>query len=567
MKIKDREYIKENQAINNWEEIKTYYDNLIGRKVESFDEHKKWLKDRSELDAFVSENLAWRYIKFTCNTTDEKIKENYEYFINEIQPKIAPYEDKLNKKFINFPKLNEFKEASYKILIKSIKNEINLFRKENIPLFTEISKETNKFNTISSAMTIEHDGKEMTLQQASKFLEQTDRKLRKEIYEKIANRRAKNVEELDKIFSKLVKLRTKVAKNAGFENYRDYKFVSLNRFDYTIEDNLKFHESIREEVLPLLKIIHQKRKEKLRLDSLKPYDMGVDLYGKAPLKPFEGTEELIDNSITVFNKVGELGKYLKIMKEKSFLDLDSRKGKAPGGYNYPLSETGIPFIFMNSSGLLRDLVTMFHEGGHAVHSFLSRDLELVYFKDTPSEVAELASMSMELITFDYWDVFFQDKDELKRAKLTHLADLLGVLPWVAIIDKFQHWIYTNPEHTVKERDEKWTDIFDEFSSGIIDFSDYEEQKKKLWQKQMHLFEVPFYYIEYAISQLGAIAIWKNFIENKEKGLTAYLNALKLGYTKSIPEIYKTAGIKFDFSKKYIGQLSDFVKNEISKFES
>ncbi len=567
MKITVREYIKENQAINNWEEIKPYYENLIGRKVESFDEHKKWLKDRSELDAFVSENLAWRYIKFTCNTTDEKIKENYEYFINEIQPKIAPYEDKLNRKFINFPKLNEFKEVSYKILIKSIKNEINLFRKENIPLFTEISNETNKFNTISSAMTIEHDGKEMTLQQASKFLEQTDRKLRKEIYEKIANRRAKNVEELDKTFSKLVKLRTKVAKNAGFENFRDYKFVSLNRFDYTIEDNLKFHESIREEVLPLLKIIHQKRKEKLKLDSLQPYDMGVDLYGKPPLQPFKNSEELIDNSITVFDKVGELGKYLKIMKEKSFLDLDSRKGKAPGGYNYPLSETGIPFIFMNSSGLLRDLVTMLHEGGHAVHSFLSRDLELVYFKDTPSEVAELASMSMELITFDYWNEFFQDKDELKRAKLTHLADLLEVLPWVAIIDKFQHWIYTNPEHTVKERDEKWTEIFDEFSSGIIDFSDYEEQKKKLWQKQMHLFEVPFYYIEYAISQLGAIAVWKNYMENKEKGLHAYLDALKLGYTQSIPDIYKTAGIKFDFSKKYIGQLADFVKNEISKFES
>jgi len=255
------------------------------------------------------------------------------------------------------------------------------------------------------------------------------------------------------------------------------------------------------------------------------------------------------------------------MREIGHLDLDSRKGKAPGGYNYPLAEIGVPFIFMNATSTLRDMITILHEGGHAVHSFLTMELELNDFRHTPSEVAELASMSMELISMDHWDLFFEDENELIRAKKEHLVQIIETLPWVATIDKFQHWVYENPDHSQEERRVAWNKIFDQFSDNITDWAGLSENKNYLWQKQLHLFEVPFYYIEYGMAQLGAIAIWKNFKENKELGLNNYLNALKLGYTQTIPEIYASANIRFDFSPGYISELIGFVKQELKQLET
>jgi len=244
--------------------------------------------------------------------------------------------------------------------------------------------------------------------------------------------------------------------------------------------------------------------------------------------------------------------------------LESRKGKAPGGYNYPLAEIGVPFIFMNATSTLRDLVTIMHEGGHAIHNFVTRDLELNDFKSTPSEVAELASMSMELLSMDHWNVFFTDEAELKRAKREHLEDILETLPWVATIDKYQHWIYENPNHTSAQRKEQWNKIFDQFTDNVTDWSGLQTAKDYFWQKQLHLYEVPFYYIEYGMAQLGAIAVWRNFRKDKQKGLQGYLNALKLGYMTTIPEIYKAANIKFDFSQAYIKELMSFVREELNK---
>ena len=246
------------------------------------------------------------------------------------------------------------------------------------------------------------------------------------------------------------------------------------------------------------------------------------------------------------------------------LDLESRKGKAPGGYNYPLAEIGVPFIFMNATSTLRDMVTIMHEGGHAIHNFLTRDLDLNDFKSTPSEVAELASMSMELISMDHWDVFFTDEAELKRAKREHLEDIIETLPWVATIDQYQHWLYENPGHSLEIRREKWNEIFDRFADTVADWSGLQPAKDYLWQKQLHLYEVPFYYIEYGMAQLGAIAVWRNYRNDNAKGLQGYQNALKLGYLRSIPEIYKAANIKFDFSREYIHELMAFVQNELKK---
>ncbi len=300
------------------------------------------------------------------------------------------------------------------------------------------------------------------------------------------------------------------------------------------------------------------------MESLKPWDKAVDTTGKKPLKPFSSSEELLAKTVKCFTNVDPyLGECLVTMQKMGHLDLESRKGKAPGGYNYPLAESGIPFIFMNATSTLRDVVTLLHEGGHAVHSFLMKPLELSDFKSTPSEVAELASMSMELITMDNWHIFFENEEALKRAKKEHLEQIIETLPWVATIDKFQHWLYENPIHTVEERNNNWLKIFDEFSDSITNWDGIEENKKYLWQKQLHLFEVPFYYIEYGMAQLGAIAVWRNYRKDNKKGLENYLNALKLGYTKNIPEIYKAAGIEFNFSPEYIKELISFVQSEMN----
>ncbi|MGZ5303222.1 MAG: M3 family oligoendopeptidase, partial [Bacteroidia bacterium] len=396
---------------------------------------------------------------------------------------------------------------------------------------------------------------------------ESDREVRKEVYDKIVSRRAQDVEKLDQLFTELVALRHQVAKNAGFDNYRDYKFKALGRFDYTLEDVFAFHKSVREEIVPLATHLLKVKEKELGISPLKPYDLDSEPEGQKPLEPYKTSRELLDKSIETFSQLHPaLGKYLSIMDEKGLLDLDSRKGKAPGGYNYPLDESGVAFIFMNASGKFRDMITMMHEGGHAVHSFLTRNLHLSAFKHTPSEVAELASMSMELLTMDHWNNFFTDEKDLVRAKKEQLEGIIESLPWIATVDKFQNWIYTNPGHTVEERHKAWQEIYFEFHPEGVDFTGYEQNTRIGWQRQLHIYEVPFYYIEYGIAQLGALAVWKNYKENPEKGLVHYLEALKLGYTRPVPEIYETAGIKFDFSLAYIQQLADFLKKELEALE-
>jgi len=354
-----------------------------------------------------------------------------------------------------------------------------------------------------------------------------------------------------------------VARNAGFDNYRDYKFRELGRFDYTPEDCFAFHEAVRKHILPLHKMLVENRRKRLGLDVMKPWDTDAEPEDTKPLQPFHTGEELTEKTIIVFNKLHPYFAYcLKTMQEMGRLDLDSRKGKAPGGYNCPLAESGVPFIFMNAAGTMGDLITMMHEGGHAVHSFVSHPLPLHSFKDYPMEIAELASMSMELFTMEHWDVFFDDPDELRRAQLDEIERVISVLPWIATIDKFQHWLYTNPGHTRDQRKTAWTEILNEFAPDSVDWSDQEAYRYYLWQKQLHLFEVPFYYIEYGIAQLGAIAMWRQYRENKEQALDRYMDALSLGYTKTLKELYATAGIHFDFSEEYIRELGGFVKEQL-----
>lgn len=561
---KKRTYIPQNLEIK-WENLEPLFKELTERPINSVEELEHWLHDRSELEAALEEDFAWRYIRMTCDTTSEELLQKFQYFATEIEPKIAPYSNELNKKLVNSPWADKLHEEKYFILLRGVKKALELFREENIPLQTEIQVEQQKYQSITGSMSVHIGDKEFTLEQAAAFLKDIDRNKRQEAWEKITFRRLQDKDQLNQLFDQLRALRHKVALNAEFENFRDYMFQALGRFDYTPKDCYAFHEAIEREIVPILHEQAEKRKKALALKSLKPWDLDVDVSGKPALKPFKNGSELIEKSIQCFSNISRyLGERLEIMKDNQLFDVESRKGKAPGGYNYPLAETGAPFIFMNSANTFRDLTTMVHEGGHAVHTFLTADLELNDFKHCPSEVAELASMSMELISMDNWDVYFDNEEDLKRAKRDQLFDVLKTLPWVAVVDQYQHWIYTNFDHTDEQRTDAWLQIYERFGAGFADWSDHKEAEANLWQKQLHIFEVPFYYIEYGMAQLGAIAVWKNYKENPEKGLQQYLDALKLGYTKTIKEIYEAAGIKFDFSAAYVKELAEFVKAEMDK---
>lgn len=563
-----RKFLPETFTVTGWEQLKPYFDRLLEKEIPSVDALKNWLRDRSELESVISEDFAWRYINMTRYTENEAYSKAYQDFVENIQPKIAPVSDQLNRKAAASEYLDVLaNETGYDIMIRNLKKDIEIFREENIPLFTELSLEQQKYNTLSGAMMVELNGKELTLQQASVKLMSTNREEREQVYHKITDRRLQDKQTLDELFTKLIELRHRVAVNAGFKNFRDYMFTAMGRFDYTPQDCFDFHESVAAEVVPIQNTLIAERKKMLGVDPLKPWDKAVDPEGKDPLKAFENGKDLTEKTVECFRRIDPyLGQCLSIMNTMGHLDLESRKGKAPGGYNYPLAEIGVPFIFMNATSTLRDMVTIMHEGGHAIHNFLTRDLALNDFKSTPSEVAELASMSMELISMDAWDIFFTNKDDLKRAKREHLEDILETLPWVATIDKFQHWIYEHPNHSLEERKENWNAIVNQFSDTVTDWKGQEDAKNYLWQKQLHLYEVPFYYIEYGMAQLGAVAIWRNYKQDKQKGLQGYLNALKLGYMKSIPEVYAAANIRFDFSRAYISELMAFVKSELEKLK-
>ena len=558
-----RHFLPADFAITNWQGLEPWFKNLDERIINSLADLEQWLKDASELEAVISEDACWRQIKMTCDTENKELEESFTFFMMEIQPMIQPYSDKLNKKLVDCPFTKDLDQQKYFTYLRNVKKNIELFREANIPLQAELSVMQQQFGVISGKMTVEVNGQEYTLQQAAKFLEDSDRGLRELVYRKINERRLQDKKELNDLFSSLLQKRHQVATNTGFENFRDYRFVELGRFDYSKEDCYQFHEAVKLHVMPLVNQIYETKKKKLGLDTLRPWDVEAEPAGIQPLRPFTNGEELTEKTITCFDEMKPFfGDCLRKMKSMGHLDLESRKGKAPGGYNCPLAESGAPFIFMNAAGQLDDVTTMVHEGGHAIHSFLAHELALTGFKEYPMEIAEVASMSMELFSMNHWQVFFDNKEELTRAKEQQLERVITIFPWIATIDKFQHWVYENPNHTEEERAAKWFSILEEFSSPVIDFTGLEEYRRFGWQRQLHLYEVPFYYIEYGIAQLGAIGLWQQYKQNPANAINNYITALQLGGTKTLPELFVAAGLKFDLSPGHISQLMQFVKKEL-----
>jgi len=561
---KVRKYVAADFKVTDWEHLKPMCDELMARDIESKDALEAWLTDRSELEMVINEDHYWRYINKTRDTENTDFDETYNYFVEHIQPHLMTVSNALNKKLYKCPYLKDLDQKRFGTYLRAVKNNIELFCEANIPLFTKLEKESKKYYGFSGKMSIEHNGKEMTMQQANKFLEEKDRELRASIHRKMTDRRLQDVDALDELFDGLVKIRHEVAKNAGYENYRDFKLQELGRFDYGVAECELFHESVEKEIVPLVNELMKARKAALNVDTLRPYDTSVNT-GKQPIAtPFADMEELVSKSIDCLANIDPyFAGCLMTMNNMEHLDLESRKGKAPGGYNCGLPETGVPFIFMNAASTAGDVRTMIHEGGHAVHSFLMNDLKYVFDGNITSEAAELASMTMELFALDSYDAFYPDEEQRNLAIKSSLENMIVLIPWIALVDKFQHWIYTNPGHTADERRKTWLEFHKRFSSDVIDWTGFETARENLWQRQLHIFLIPFYYIEYGIAQFGAIGMWRNFQKDAASTIVNYKKALSLGSTATLPEMYGAAGVPFDFSRDYIRELKEFVKEQMA----
>lgn len=563
-----RQFLPKDFTFKTWEQVEPWLQKLENLEPDSSEAFLNWLKSWNEINVLLEEDLAWKYIRMTCDTANESIREAYEQFIREVLPKYTVVNERLQRKYKASPYRHNLTDPAYRIYDRHLLEALELFREKNIPIQTEINSLAQEFGAISGAMSIEWEGQNLTLPQANALLEDHDRTKREAIWRLVSQRRIQDSEKLHTLLDKLSELRNLEARQADFNSYTEYKFRQLGRMDYSIADCLQLHEAVEKIVKPVYEKLMQERKARLGLERLRPWDLSVDIYGQKPLAPFQKGKDLIEKSIQVFAKIRpELADMVSTLNQMHQLDLESRPGKAPGGYNHPLSETGAPFIFMNAAGTQDDMNTMMHEAGHAFHSFLTHTLELNEFKNTPSEIAELASMSMELISASHWDIFYPNQQELVRARIDHLGNCLSLLCWVATVDSFQHWLYANPQHSHQAREEAWVQCYQRFQGDIVDWSGLEQERALIWQKQLHIYEVPFYYIEYGLAQLGALGVWKNYIANPEKAVDQYLNALKLGYTRSIPEVYATAGVQFNFSPEYIQEIMDFGISEWEKLKA
>ena len=537
---------------SSWESIEPFMNDLRDRKLSCSNCLETFIADRSSLSEVISEARARLYIDMTCHTDDEDIQKSWMQFVENVQPKLSEYSDILNRRLVEHQALDELPER-FGILVKGIKTDIAIFREENIPLSTQATKLVTEYNEICGAQMVEFDGEQKTFAQMAIYFENTDRKIREDAWKSVSERRFEDNERVSEIYDELIQIRHKMATNAGFEGFQQYMFASMHRFDYSIEDCLEFHESIETVCQPLRHRTDGERMRDLGVDSLRPWDMGVDVKGRPPLQPFNDVQEMVDGCSRIFHNMSEeLGNYFDQLDANDCLDLDSRKGKAPGGYQYYLQKSRLPFIFMNAAGTQRNIETMIHEAGHAFHSFYSGHLDLIHERDSPIEFAEVASMSMELLTHPHWEEFYDNKDA-DRARRKHLEDIISFMPWMATIDAFQHWVYANPNHSREERAEKWLELGERFGPKV-DMTGFEDIHKVSWQRQGHLFGVPFYYVEYGIAQLGALQMWKYHRRDTQDALDRYKAGLSLGYTRGLTELFQASGLELSFSESYVGEL-------------
>lgn len=546
-----------------WDNLQPLYQALIDRPLRCEGCLERLILDRSELDAAANEAHAVLYINMTCHTDDEPAKKAYLDFVEQVEPQLKKVGFELDKKIVGSPHASRLNQERYGVLLRNLKADVDSFREANIPLQTEETRLATQYEEICGAMTVMFRGDEKTLPQMGKYLEETDRSTREEAWRLIAERRIQDRERLDDIFDRMVKLRHQMALNAGFSNFLEYAFVRKHRFDYTPADCEAFHRGAEQVFVPMLRQLNAERSRELKIDRLRPWDLAVDVKGRPPLRPFEKPGELVEKTSRLFHRMDKsLGSMFDTLRSGDCLDLDSRKGKAPGGYQQNRDRQRRPFIFMNAAGLQRDLETMVHEAGHAFHSMLCKDDPIVDYRHSPLEFAEVASMSMELLCFPYLEEFYSES-EAARAKRGHLEDLAKMVPWIATIDAFQHWIYKNPNHTRAQRQAYWLELDRRFGSAL-DWTGLESYRESLWHRQLHVFTVPLYYIEYGIAQLGALQLWLHARRNERQALQRYREALSLGGSRPLPELFNAAELKFDFSPATMRELIQEVQGELAK---
>jgi oligoendopeptidase F len=541
-----RRFVPEALPAGDWAALAPLFADLEKRSVRAWSDLEHALLDLSELLSVVEEEGAVRYIRMTCDTANPEYERAYLTFVEEVAPKVEEALHRIRARFTALAAWTGLPAARYEVLQRKWENAVRIFREENIPLKVEEEKLGQRYQKIFGAMTVEFEGRPHTLQQMAKYLEEPDRRTREQAWELIAARRLKDKEELEAIFAELLSLREKRARNAGFANFRDYAFRERERFDYGPRECEEFHKGVEEAVVPLLRLLHKERARRLGLKKLRPWDLLCDPEGRPPLRPFSAPEDLVYGVQEIMGRLDpRLGGLFRRMVELDLLDVANRPGKAPGGYQLALTERRLPFIFMNAVGRDQDLWTLLHESGHAFHTLLSRDEPLHMYRDPPLEFAEVASMGMELLSSSFLDVFYPREEERQRSLEEHLYAIVRLLCWVATIDAFQHWLYTHPDHSQAERHRAWVGIFQRFA-GLEDWSGYEEVLEHEWHRQLHLFLAPFYYIEYGIAQLGALALWEKGQEGRKETVERYIQALRLGGAKPLPQLFSAAGLPFAF---------------------
>lgn len=561
----------------SWEALEPVFQELIERPLNSLTDFDRWMVDRSELDAACSEAQANLYITMTCSTENAAAQKGYSDFIENIVPKIKPLAFALDKKLTEEAARWRTPGDRYEVVVRDTVADVSLFRPENIPLETELSKLSQRYDQIIGAMSVEFEGSEKTLPQMAVYQESTDREIREKAWRTVADRRLRDRDEIDRLFDQMVGLRDRVARLAGFADYVGYAFKAKHRFDYTPQHCFDFHRACEEVIVPMIRRQEEKRRRALGVEALRPWDLTVDVKGRSPLRPFSNGADLMSKSVRTFEKLDpRLGTMLATLgtgseargsADDACLDLDSRKGKAPGGYQYMRDRSRRAFIFMNAAGTGRDVSTMLHEAGHAFHSMLSINEPLLAYRHAPLEFCEVASMSMELLTLPHIggaDGFYPSPEDLARAQRQQIERAVYLLPWIATIDAFQHWIYTHPNHSHEERVAAWLGLDERFGSSCS-WDGIEQVRRSVWHRQPHIFSVPFYYIEYAIAQLGALQLWLMALEKGERAaVDAYSRAMRLGGAKPLPELFEAAGLRFDFGPQAVRRLVDRAEAELDR---
>ncbi len=558
-----RRYLPERIDLGEWTAVQPYVQELLERPIGDVRALERWLLDVSELQACLAEERSRRYIAMTRDTADAAAERRYLQIVEEFLPRAKPWLHKLDERYVACRWREQLDPIRYGVLDRAVRADVALFRSENVPLQTRAAVLSQQYQKITGAMTVRFRGRERTLPQMARYLEETDRALRQQAWEAVTARRLRERERLDEIFDELVQLRDRMARNADCADYREYAFRSYHRFDYGPEECLRFHEAVEREVMPLVRALAERRRERLGVGRLRPWDYAVDPSGRPPLRPFRRADELAAGVGRILRRIDqELAEQFAGMVRRGELDLDSRKGKAPGGYQSTLDEVRRPFIFMNAAGVHRDVETLLHESGHAFHALAARHDPLVAYRHAPIEFAEVASMTMELFADDLLEEFYSPADAA-RAKRRHLEGILTLLPWIAWVDAFQHWLYTNPRHDRRQRSEAWLALAERFEPPT-DWCGHEQARAAAWQRQLHLFCYPFYYIEYGIAQLGALQIWDAFRRDPAAAVRRYREALALGGSRPLPELFAAAGARFALDAATVAPLVESLREELAK---